>query len=186
MGAIVLQAVFSFHGRMGRVAFLGWSVAVTLLIVVVAFAFIAFGAVLARSFSVGGAGALALGILIGGAAVIIAIWISFALQVKRIRDMGFIPWPWVISITAVMLADQFLFTHYTQLRFFPPLAEYTPFGGFLTAVYTIVLLLWPSADESQDIAVAPRVERTPNPSPARRTVVAQPSHRAEFGLRSRS
>lgn len=140
---------------------------------------------LARIFSIRGTGPYILVMVMCGAAIIIGIWITLALQAKRIRDMGFNPWPWVIGVTAVMIADQFIFTHYTQLRFFPPLAEYTPFGGFLTAAYTIVLLLWPGADESQDISVAPRVERTPDSSPTRRTKVAQPSHRAEFGLRSR-
>lgn len=186
MGAIVLQAVFSFHGRLGRLAFLGWMAAATVLVFILAFTFIAFGAVLAGIFSAGGTGPQILGMAMGGTAAIIGIWTTLALQAKRIRDMGFRPLAWMAGVTVAMMADQWFLTQVTELRFFPPFAQYTPLGGFLAAAYMIVLLLWPSAEESEDIPVAPRQDRTPGPSPMQRTVVAQPSHRTEFGLRSRT
>jgi uncharacterized membrane protein YhaH (DUF805 family) len=192
MGAIVLNAIFSFHGRLGRLAFIGWTLAAIAVVFGVTLLFLLLGSVLAGSFSAAGAGPHILGIAMGLAAVIIGIWTTLALQAKRLRDMGFRPLTWILGATVVMMADQWLLTQFTVLRFFPPLQQYTPLGGFIAAAYMIMLLLWPSAEEPQAIAPQPPESRRPRtdlPAPASPTLLATPSQRqprTEFGLRSRT
>jgi uncharacterized membrane protein YhaH (DUF805 family) len=168
----MLQAVFSFRGRLGRVAFLGWMAAATALVFVIAFLFLALGGVLAGTFSADGAGPHMLGMVMGVTAAAVGIWTTLALQTKRISDMGFRPLTWMLGVTVVMMADQWLLTQFTDLRFFPPFHQYTPLGGFAAATYMVVLLLWPSAEEPQATpSSAPRPTRTA-PSPASATLLA--------------
>ena len=186
----MLNAIFSFHGRLGRLAFIGWTVAATAVVLGVTLLFLMLGAALAGSFSAEGATPHILGIAMGLAAVIIGIWSALALQAKRLRDMGFRPLAWMLGITVVMMADQWLLTQFTDLRFFPPFQQYTPLGGFAAAAYMIVLLFWPSAEEPQaDAPSEPRRIRTEQPTPASPILLATPPHRqprTEFGLRSRT
>src|SRR5207247_582691 len=133
-----------------------------------------------------GGGPRILGFLMAVTATVIGIWSTLALQAKRLRDIGFSPLKWMIGVTALLMADQWLLTHVTDLRFFPPLSQYTPLGGLVCAAYMVVLLLWPSAEESAAIPGPPRKDPVPEPSSNRRAIPSQGSHRGQFGLRSRA
>jgi uncharacterized membrane protein YhaH (DUF805 family) len=177
-GAILFSAIFSFKGRLGRLAFLGWTAVATFLVFIIGVGFLLSGGVTAVFFSAVDSGPYILGVLMGLTAAVVGIWTTLALQAKRIRDMGFRPLPWMLSVSAVMIADQWLLTHLTDVRFFPPLAQYTPLGGLSAVAYMIVLLCWPSVEEPQTSMPVPRQATPVPPAPAQGV--------SQFGLRSRS
>ena len=176
----MLQAIFGFRGQLGRLAFLGWTGAATILVFVVTMVFLAAGGVLAGILPADGGGPRILGLSMAVAAFVIGIWSTLALQAKRLRDIGLGPLKWMIGVTALLMVDQWALTHVTDLRFFPPLSHYTPLGGLICVAYMIVLLLWPSAEESAATPEPPRKDPAPESSSAR------PAIRGQFGLRSRA
>jgi uncharacterized membrane protein YhaH (DUF805 family) len=180
----MLQAVFGFRGQLGRLAFLGWMAVATILVLVVSMLFLAAGAVLAGILPADGGAPRVLGMSMAVAAFVIGVWSTLALHAKRLRDMGFGPLKWMIGVTALMAADQWLLTQVTDLRFFPPLSQYTPLGGLVGAAYLMMLLLWPSADASAAIPGPPRKDPAPEPSSTRPMIPSQV--RPQFGLRSRA
>jgi uncharacterized membrane protein YhaH (DUF805 family) len=181
----MINAIFSFHGRLGRLAYLGWMGAAAIVVFVIAFLFLLLGGVLSGMFSPDGMGPQILGILMGFTAAVVGIWTTLALQAKRIRDLGFAPLPWMLGVSVLMMADQWLVTQITVVRFFWPLAQYTPLGGLVATIYMIVLVCWPSADAPPSPAEAPR---KPEPSPVARRAAAKPRNpnRTQFGLRSQN
>lgn len=146
----MIEALFFFSGRMGRLAYLGWNVVALVLMAVGAFATGIFGA-----FSLGPGGAGSAGFVAMMVPVFVfAVWISVALMVKRLRDMGFAPWIWTVGFVVVIVVDQFLLSHYIRARFIPPFQDQTPIGGFVLTAFTILLLLWPPADDAEELPAA--------------------------------
>src|SRR5262245_32982319 len=140
----MLEALFFFTGRMGRLAYFGWNVAAIVLVTVASLGSGIFGV-----FALG-SGASPVGLIAIIAPVfVLAVWVSVALMAKRLRDMGFSPWIWIVGVFLVIVVDQFLLTHFLRARFIPPFQDQTPFGGFVLTVFTILLLLWPPADEAE-------------------------------------
>ena len=144
----MLKAMFSFNGRLGRLAFIGWTLAATFLVFVITFSFLLFGSVLAGFFSAEGNGPYLLGTAMAFVALIIGLWTTLALQAQRIQDIGLRPLTWMLVVSIIMVSDQAFLTPLTDLRFFPPLAQYTPLGGFAATAYMIVLLCWPGVTEA--------------------------------------
>jgi uncharacterized membrane protein YhaH (DUF805 family) len=78
----IFEVLFSSQGRMGRLAFLGYSVLNILVMIALAIA--------SAALWQGGAGPHAiLGILIALAAIIAIMWSGIALTIKRLHDMNF-------------------------------------------------------------------------------------------------
>lgn len=140
----MLEALFSFGGRLGRAAYFGWNVAAIILVAVAAFV-LGFVGALALGPAAGSSVAVVVGVGVG----LVGIWMSLALTAKRFRDMGFTPWIWIVGISAVLIVDQFLLTHYIKARLFPPFQHQTPIGVFVATASFIMLLLWPPADEEE-------------------------------------
>ena len=186
----MLNAIFVFNGKLGRVAFLGWMLAATLLVFTITFVFLMLGGVLAGFLSAYGSGPYILGTAMALTALVIGIWSALALQTKRIRDMGYRPLTWMLVVSIVMMIDQWALTPLTDVRFFPPFAQYTPLGGLTAAAYLILLMCWPTAMDAD-----PQAEPAPQPQSAKRTVAPPPSPvllanptqavgRIQFGLRN--
>ena len=81
----MLAKLFSFRGRLTRLEFLGWSFAGGAILIVAAVLFMVLGVVDGRMHPA------VTGLIAIVAVFVAAIWCGLALQVKRIRDMGFSP-----------------------------------------------------------------------------------------------
>ena len=141
----MFEALFSFSGRMGRIAYIGWGFFAVLVLCLVGGGVLGFGMAAAVHGS-----ALSIGIIVGAGLLIVALWASLATATKRVRDMGFPPVLWIVGIFVLTLADHLLLTRYIGARFFWPFDLYTPIGGFISTVAFAMLLLWPPADEVQE------------------------------------
>lgn len=180
----MLKAMFSFNGRLGRLAFIGWTLAATFLVFVITFSFLLFGILLAGFFSAEGNGPYLLGTAMAFVALIVGLWTTLALQAKRIQDIGLRPLTWMLLVSIIMVSDQAFLTPLTDLRFFPPLAQYTPLGGLAAAAYMIVLLCWPGVAEA---TTEPEAAAEPERRPARPAISAPPRQSTRgphFGLRN--
>jgi uncharacterized membrane protein YhaH (DUF805 family) len=186
----VLAKLFSFRGRLTRLEFLGWSFAAVFIFTI--------GAVLIMTLGVidGRMNAAVTGIIVVLAVLIAAVWSGLALQVKRVRDMGFSPLLVIGGLFAFEFIDTLVLRHFVHLSFFP-LSLHSAVGELAQLAFIGVLLFWPSAsgdsrlyDEPDDVAPVAAQASTPRPSMAPQTMagpsLAQPGGaRREFGLRTR-
>jgi TPR repeat protein/uncharacterized membrane protein YhaH (DUF805 family) len=143
----MINALFGFRGRLGRLAFLGWNLAAMVLVGAIAVAFLVLGAGLA-AVGVPSGGAKILGVLTALAAGGAGIWMTLALLSKRVRDIGLAPWPLMIGAIILLAVDVAVLARFTDLRFFSPFARQTPLGGLLATGSIIFLVCWPGRSES--------------------------------------
>jgi uncharacterized membrane protein YhaH (DUF805 family)/TPR repeat protein len=143
----MIDALFRFHGRLGRLAFLGWNLVAMAVVTGIVVAFVAIGAGFA-ALGVGSGGAASrLGLVTVLAAGSAAVWMTLALVSKRLRDIGLVPWPLLIAAALLLAVDALGLTRLTDLRFFAPFAGHTPLGGLLATGATIFLACWPGRSE---------------------------------------
>jgi uncharacterized membrane protein YhaH (DUF805 family) len=141
----MFDAVFSFRGRINRLQYflsvLALTTVTVFLLVVLAVSYLKSGA---PQNLVASLGPMILLLLVTAPAF---LWISFALQARRFRDIGWSP---VIVIPAWITADVF---DLLMAKAVPSLAigklhQQTPFGLLVGLVLTCALLFWPGkADE---------------------------------------
>jgi uncharacterized membrane protein YhaH (DUF805 family) len=179
----VLAKLFSFRGQLTRLEFLGWSVAATLLLVVITVILMAASVIGAKELRAG-VGAGMLGLIIALVMAVAYLWCGLALAAKRIRDIGLSPLIVMTSLFLFDIVDVLMLTRLIHARFFWPLDQYTIIGGAVNLAYLGALLLWPSQDADASPAepsarTAPSAPRPSMPSPTARTP------RREFGLRTR-
>ena len=141
--APMLEAVFSFRGRLGRLQYfvgglaLGMAIIVPLVMIGVSM------------FAHGGVGAkppLGLLALFALVAVPLFLWISLSLQARRLRDIGWNPLYVIPAVFAVDLIDQ------TIARLAPALAvskisHQTVVGLLINLAFGCALLFWPGRTE---------------------------------------
>jgi TPR repeat protein len=144
----MIDALFGFRGRLGRLAFLSWNLAGIVLVGAIALAFLILGAGLSGVLSQSSGAAAVVGVLMAATAGGVGIWATIALAAKRLRDIGLAPLPLMIAATILLAFDSFILTRLTGVRFFSPLAGYTPLGGLFTTGWMIFLICWPSASET--------------------------------------
>jgi len=181
----VLAKLFSFRGRLTRLEFLGWSFAGGAILIVAAVLFMVLGVVDGRMHPA------VTGLIAIVAVFVAAIWCGLALQVKRIRDMGFSPLMAIGGLMAFEVIDTMVLRHVVHLSFFPG-GLHSVVGELAQLVFLGALLFWPSAgrgggwrEEPDDVApVAPQAS-TPRPSMARASLPQPGAPRREFGLRTR-
>ncbi len=153
----MLEKLFWFGGRMGRLAYFGWSFAAIAVGVVVLLVLVLLAAPVAMNSAQMLANPRDVGYVAGIGTAIVFIWMSFALQTKRLRDMGRDPFVWIVGVWTILLFDQFVLTSYVAVRY-PSYVYgmYTPLGGIVSVVYWIFLLFTPSADGSSDYTAPTR------------------------------
>jgi uncharacterized membrane protein YhaH (DUF805 family) len=146
-GAIMLANLFSFHGRMARLEFLGWSIA-SLATVFVTTAILVFGGILgAKGLHAGKAQAMVLVFILSAVMFVMAMWSSLAICAKRIRDMGLSPLVVLGVLIVFDIVDALVLTRYTSARFFWPFAQYTMVGGIVNVAALAAMLFWPGQGE---------------------------------------
>jgi uncharacterized membrane protein YhaH (DUF805 family) len=143
----MLEKLFWFGGRMGRLAFFGWSFASVAVGVVVSLVLVLLAAPVAMNSAQMLADPRQMGYVAGIGSAVVFFWMSLALQTKRLRDMGWDPFVWIVGAWTVMLLDQFVLSSYVAARY-PSyvFGSYTPLGGIVSIVYWLCLLFTPSAD----------------------------------------
>lgn len=145
----MFRILFGFEGRLGRLAFFGWTLVGALIVFATALIWLVIGAVCAILLPSGTEAPRAMGIAMGASALIVGTWTTLALQAKRLRDLGLKPMLWIVGAWAAMLADYLLLAPLTDVRFFPPFDRQTPLGGLVGLAYMIALFFWPSRQEAQ-------------------------------------
>ncbi|QCI66845.1 DUF805 domain-containing protein [Phreatobacter stygius] len=173
-----------FGGRMGRLAYLGYSLLIGF----------GLGFVLALIGMVAAAATggqvrtlwqvplpmLALGVVAG----IIALWAWLALLTQRLRDLGLPPLPILGLGLAFFFFDQYALVGLLQDMGWPPVGSSSLVGGLVNLLVTLGLLLIPGGafeSDGDDADAAPAFEVSrPRTAPVDRR---QP--RAHFGLRGR-
>jgi hypothetical protein len=166
---------------MNRLAFIGWQV----LSLVLLFASLVGLGIGVRALDIG----LSLATeLVFGAIVLVlviaAVWTTYALQAKRIRDAGLPPLMVIVAVMLISIVDEVVLTHLTEMRFPVPFHHNTPIGGVIAVAYLAMLMLWPSADARRKppaSGVSP-VWPCSDPTPLRSSAGLG---RSEFGVRAR-
>ncbi|GLS46865.1 DUF805 domain-containing protein [Methylobacterium brachythecii] len=141
-------ALFGFSGRLGRLAFFGWSMIVASVVGVgVALAALGFVAGLAK-----GSGDTLVGTgLCVAVGVIPIVWMTTALTTKRLRDAGFPP--------RLVLPLMSAFSAYEAMVLSPQtggdallsgILDGHPAGLAVKGLFAGVLLFWPSAGETAE------------------------------------
>jgi len=174
----MLADFFSFSGRLGRLAFFLRSLAL----------FVAEIVVLAVGVAVflaarGSPGVLVVA-LIGALAALVfllaVIWSSFALQARRIRDIGWEPLYVIPGWIAVMVVVEILTGGAPGSAGWNAAASHSPITGLINLAMTAVLLFWPGKPSDLDVDVfgpsgaAPKTyapwtpAAAPSPVPTRR------------------
>jgi uncharacterized membrane protein YhaH (DUF805 family) len=158
----MLEKLFWFGGRLGRLAYFGWSFASVAVAVVIALVLILLAAPVATNSAKVFANPRDIGYVAIIGTSIVVLWMSLALQTKRLRDMGRDPFVWIVAVWTVLLLDHFVLTSYVAVRY-PSyvFSGYTPLGGILSIVYWVFLLFTPSADDSASYDVTTRVGVSP-------------------------
>jgi uncharacterized membrane protein YhaH (DUF805 family) len=181
----VLAKLFSFHGRLTRLEFLGWSFGATFIFIGAAVLFIVLGV------SDGRMNAAVTGLIAILALVVAAVWSGLALQVKRVRDMGLSPLLVIGGLMAFEVFDTLVLRHVVHLSFLPG-GLHTAVGELAQLAFIGVLLFWPSAgrgggsyEEPSDVAPTTPQTSTLRPAMSRSSMPQPGAPRREFGLRTR-
>jgi uncharacterized membrane protein YhaH (DUF805 family) len=162
----MLDKLFSFRGRLARLEFLGWSLAagVIFVVLVVALVGVVTGEMLsARSNP--GFGVVVVAIGIG----IFYFWCGFALQAKRIRDIGLSPLMVIVGLFLFDFFDALVLSRIFHFKLWPH-SPNTGIAGLVNLAYIGMLLFWPG--ESGDGRLRNLWPDEPNPAPP---VASQPS-----------
>jgi uncharacterized membrane protein YhaH (DUF805 family) len=189
---MLLEKLFSFRGRLARLEFLGWSLAAGVLLVVMAMVLVTAGI---YSSSPGLAA-----IVIGLVMAVVYFWMSFALQAKRIRDIGLSPLMVIVGLMLFSMFDAAVLSRIIHFKLWS-LGPNTGIGGLVNLAYLGMLLFWPGEsgnrslrglwpdepDPAPPVIARPSVAASSSPQPARlQQAVSRPgAPRREFGLRTR-
>lgn len=178
----MLSAMFSFHGRIGRMQYflrcMALGAAIGVVVVIGCVSLIGGGGLEAlRSGQAPAAGSLVLIALLALIALPAALWSSFSLQARRFRDIGWNP---VVVIPAWIVVD---LIDIIVAKAMPALAvggehQGTPIGGLVGLVLGGALLFWPGAGGGDETYAPPpleprdpvdrfRANPTPKPTPVR-------------------
>jgi uncharacterized membrane protein YhaH (DUF805 family)/TPR repeat protein len=141
----MIDALFGFRGRLGRLAFLGWNLVALVLVATLAVAFLILGVGFSGIHSLASGARAILGVLIAVTAGGIGIWTALALTAKRLRDTGLAPLPVIVGAAVLFTFDYFILTRFTGVRFFSPFAGHTLPGGLLATGWVVFLICWPGA-----------------------------------------
>jgi uncharacterized membrane protein YhaH (DUF805 family) len=152
----MIDALFGFRGRLGRLAFLGWNLAGMALVAAIAVGFLVVGGGLSGVLSQVRGASTIIGVLMAATAGGVGIWASIALVAKRLRDIGLAPLPIMIGVAILLAFDQFILTRLTGVRFFSPFGGQTPLGGLFATGWVVFLICWPSASEAASSDTAMR------------------------------
>jgi uncharacterized membrane protein YhaH (DUF805 family) len=185
----VLEKLFSFRGRLSRLAFLGWTAASIALLVLMIVVLMMVGVVGGQTLHVAVAPQLT-SLVVGLLMAIQYVWVALALQAKRIRDIGLSPLIVIGTLVAFSIVDSTLLTRLVPA---PPIHLFGPqtmIGALVNVAYLCALLFWPGQtknperleETSRDAMIAPRPSMPQN-VPLRDAPRA--TARREFGLRSR-
>jgi uncharacterized membrane protein YhaH (DUF805 family) len=183
----VFEKLFSFKGRLGRLAFLGWTIASIGILALATVVFVVAGVVGGQTLHVRAAPQLT-GLMVGLLMTIPYFWVAFALHAKRIRDIGCSPLIVIGALIAFNLIDMTLLTRFMQSV--QPFVHQTMIGGLVNLAYFGALLFWPGQtrdarppeETSLDALIAPRPSM---PQSVLLRHVPQDAPRREFGLRTR-
>jgi uncharacterized membrane protein YhaH (DUF805 family) len=148
MGVAMFWALFGFSGRLGRLAFFGWSMIVAS-VAGVGVALAALG--LVAGLSKGSGGTLVGTGLCVALGVIPMLWVNAALITKRLRDAGFSP--------RLVLSAMSAFSAYEAMVLSPQMGDQSLLAGILyghpagfavKGLFALVVLFWPSAGATTD------------------------------------
>jgi uncharacterized membrane protein YhaH (DUF805 family) len=174
----MLDAIFSFRGRLNRLQYFLGLLGLGGAVFVVIMLFFAFGGL---SVVVGGVSKL--GMLALAALPVLAawIWITLSLQARRIRDIGWSPLLVIGCWFAVGILDR-LVAHASPGLSMAPLHQSTLLGGLINLAFAGVLLFWPGGADEDDFvplladegpaparpapAAPSALARSPTPAPA--------------------
>lgn len=151
---------FTFEGRMRRKSFARASLTFAFLMMLAAWAGVGLLAFVARNAGLepGDAGFSAL-LALGGGAMLLATGVcASAMIIKRARDAGLPPLPFMAAILLGPLADQLLLTPLLDERMFWPFDGMTPVGPLVAVAAWAALVFTPScpirplheADDQED------------------------------------
>lgn len=193
----MLQRLFSFQGRMGRLEFLGWF----LILIVTTLVNLVISAVLVvRLLSTSSTDSWL--VLLGDLLLfLLCFWSSLAIQSKRIRDIGWLPVLVIPALFAFGILDAMVLTRLMPGLALPRLAHQSVLGVLVSVAYLGALLLWPGRSEGgvprEETDAAPRapvadprvsqvrISPSMHQASAPRTDRATGLRRQEFGLRGR-
>ena len=177
----MLAKLFSFHGRMTRLEYLGWTI-VSLVIVAIITAVLMFAGLMAAIGLHAGKGqAFAAGLVVGVPMLVIAVWSGFAITAKRVRDMGLSPLLVIGALIVFDIIDLLVLKRLTPVRFYWPLAEHTMAGGIVNIAYLAALLLWPGQGDD----AGPRSPADDLPLLTIQPTIRPDAPRGAFGMRAR-
>jgi hypothetical protein len=127
-------------------------------------------------------------------------WMSFALQAKRIRDIGLSPLMVIVGLMLFSMFDAAVLSRIIHFKLWS-LGPNTGIGGLVNLAYLGMLLFWPGEsgdgrlrglwpdepDPAPPAIARPSVAASSSPQPARlQQAVSRPgAPRREFGLRTR-
>jgi uncharacterized membrane protein YhaH (DUF805 family) len=167
----MLRSLFGLKGEVGRLAFVGWNLALFLAAILVTLVFVAVQYALAFAFGLRSQAAS--WVMAGVTAVLVLVpylWVGIALQAKRLRHMGWPPVPILVGLLALTAAEMAL-----RARMPIPLPDPLSRYSLIQILAYLVLVVWPGRSGA---AIAPSGRaRRELPRPA-------DGSRARFGLRA--
>jgi uncharacterized membrane protein YhaH (DUF805 family) len=185
----VLDKLFSFRGRLSRLQFLGWTIALAVIFTVGTVVLVTTGVVSGQMLHARSSPG-AIGLAAGLAMLILYLWSGLALQVKRIRDIGLSPLLVIVGLMIFSFIDGLILSRYLHFRLWPFQHQAT-ISGLVNLAFMGMLLFWPGEGDDDAPRAAPRdvAPMAPQPSVPRPTIsmsLPQPgAARREFGLRTR-
>jgi uncharacterized membrane protein YhaH (DUF805 family) len=190
----MIESLFSFRGRMGRLAYAGWTFATVGILFFFVFAALLSGA--AAIPSLGRQNAPLFVLFLFGLLAVVMFWSSLALSVKRIRDTGFSPLVVIGVAWSIMVVSAFIPMDVIDAKSIWPFGRQTPISAITELAFVLFLVFWPSdavyqspdvepaeTPESKPLVSPP--EQPPKPRPALTSPIGPPGARREFGLRRR-
>lgn len=190
----MIEALFSFRGRMGRLAYAGWTFVTVGILFFFVFAALLSGA--AAIPSLGRQTAPLVVLFLFGLLAVVMFWTSLALSVKRIRDTGFSPLIVLCVAWTLMIVGAFVPMNVIDPDSALPFARQTPIGAAVELAFVLFVMFWPSDTEyhtpysepddalpSQPAAQSPKAPAATRPSFA--SPIGMAGARSEFGLRRR-
>lgn len=144
--------LFSFYGRIGRLSYFVHS----LILIVLGATLIVVLAVAATTalYLAGGnsTSSALMGVIAGVAGAVPIVWSSFALAAKRLRDIGLEPILTLPALIAFSLFDGIVLTQFLQPSSIIPLERNTLIGVVVNAAFVLILLMWPSRMDQEQLA----------------------------------
>ncbi len=181
----MLEMAFSFHGRINRLQYflrsLGFGMAIGVFVVVAAVA-----AYSGLRQGAGGLMLILLMVLLAIPVIVAMFWISFSLQARRFRDMGWNPLYVIPGWIAFDTLDALVVRLNPALSVLPnaPHVHQSLLGGLVNLVLGGCLLFWPgrAEDDGSQPAATPRPPKAPRePRQAAAARVAAPARVAWDG-----